>query len=284
MGTINARAPFLLLAHHRSGSNFLHDLLQSHPGIECINEPLSMHTRFFRQCDLVPWSAADYRADCLPVALARHGELHAYLLELREYLLRSDSSRVIGFKETALFGKLEWLKEFMPTLKVLWLVRDPRAVVSSVLRSGLLDFWRYCDLVPRAFRDCFPHYASPLAARSSDVSLRDAEVAAMSVAVRRAMALKGLPLFTHRVVQLEEAIARPHEFLLDLGDFLGLPPHEEQRAFLQQRQSTNRGGLFSSYRASGQVETRWRRHLTVPQIEVIEHVLHAAGWTQPEAP
>jgi len=46
------RAPFLLLAHHRSGSNLLNDLLQAHPCIECLNEPFSMHTPFFREHDL----------------------------------------------------------------------------------------------------------------------------------------------------------------------------------------------------------------------------------------
>ena len=52
--------PFFVMAHHRSGSNFLNDLLQQHSGIECLNEPLSMHTRFFREHDLALWTAADF--------------------------------------------------------------------------------------------------------------------------------------------------------------------------------------------------------------------------------
>ncbi|HET9642871.1 MAG TPA: sulfotransferase [Burkholderiaceae bacterium] len=271
-----AREPFLLLAHHRSGSNFLHDILQSHPCIECINEPLSMHTDFFRQCDLVAWSATEYRSDCLHVALAKQGELRTYLRQMRDYLLLSDSARIIGFKETALFGKLSWWKEFLPSTKVLWLVRDPRAVVSSLLRSGLLQFWRYRDMVPRAFRENVPHYCSQLQAPCRDESLRDAEVAAMSVVVRHIMAQQTLPLFTHRVVRLEEAISRPQEFLRGLNTFLGLRPHQEQTAFLKRRQSASRGGLFSSYRSPDDVETGWRRHLTPAQLDVIENVLSAA--------
>jgi hypothetical protein len=272
-----AREPFLLLAHHRSGSNFLHDVLQSHPCIECINEPLSMHTHFFRQCDLVSWSAGEYRADCLHIALAKQDELRAYLRQLRGYLLQSDSARIIGFKETALFGKLAWWKEFMPSTKVVWLVRDPRAVVSSLLRSGLLDFWRYCDMVPRAFKENFPHYCSHLQVQCRDQSLRDAEIAAMSVAVRHVMAQQTLALFAHHVVRLDEAMSRPQEFLRDLNAFLGLQPHEDQTAFLKRRRSVSRGGLFSSYRSPDDVETGWRRHLTSSQLEVIENVLITAG-------
>ena len=187
MNSIDARAPFLLLAHHRSGSNFFHDLLQSHPRIECINEPFSMHTRFFRQCDLVRWSDADYDPEVLHVSLAKHGGLRAYLTELRSFLLQSDSERIFGFKETALFGKLEWLKQFLPSLKIIFLRRDPRAIVSSVLRSGLCEFWQYSNLVRKAFREIYPGYQSMVDV--GDVPAADAEMVAMSVVTRYELAV-----------------------------------------------------------------------------------------------
>lgn len=273
------RAPFFLMAHHRSGSNFLHDLLQAHPAVECINEPLSMHTRFFRQCDLVQWGAADYRPDCLHVALARHTALRDYLVELRDYLLCSEATRVIGFKETALFGKLEWLKQFMPSLKLLWLVRDPHAIVSSVLRSGLLAFWCYPDLVPRAFAELCPQYRR-LPAHAEPAAL-EAEVVAMSVAVRYAMARRSLALFDHCILRLDEAMRDPEGFLHTAAGFLGLAPHPDQAAFLRRRQSENRGGLFSSYRSPHDVHAGWRRHLSAQQVRVIEEVLHAAECAEP---
>ena len=100
-------APFFVMAHHRSGSNFLNDLLQSHPQVECINEPLSMHTHFFREHDLNFWSAGDFDDDTLHPSLAAQEPLRAFLHDFRHYLGRSDPSRVIGFKDTVLFGKLE---------------------------------------------------------------------------------------------------------------------------------------------------------------------------------
>jgi LPS sulfotransferase NodH len=41
MDAKDAAAPFLILAHHRSGSNFLNDLVQAHPCVDCINEPFT---------------------------------------------------------------------------------------------------------------------------------------------------------------------------------------------------------------------------------------------------
>jgi hypothetical protein len=276
-----ARAPFLLMAHHRSGSNFLHDLLQSHPRIECINEPLSMHTRFFRQCDLVRWSEADYDPVFLHVALAKHGGLRAYLSDLKQYLLRSSEDRVMGFKETALFGKLEWVKEFLPTLKILFLTRDPRAVVSSVLRSGLCEFWRYHDLVPRAFHEIYPHYARR--GDESDPTIREAEIAAMSVATRYEIARRTLHLFEHRLVSLEDVMRDPPGCLESMTAFLGVESHPDAFLFLQRRQGVSRGGAFSSFRAPEDVQTAWRLHLNAGQIEVVEDVLSAAQRESPGA-
>jgi len=274
MNKTDARAPFLLLAHHRSGSNFFHDLLQSHPRIECINEPFSMHTRFFRQCDLVRWSDAEYDPDVLHVSLAKHGGLRAYLTEMRSYLLQSDSERIFGFKETALFGKLEWLKQFLPSLKIIFLRRDPRAIVSSVLRSGLCDFWQYSNLVRKAFREIFPGFQSMVDA--GDVPASDAEMVAMSVVTRYELARRTLGLFEHRVLWLHDVMRDPAECLRSTADFLGIEPHARQMSFLNERRVVSRGGTFSSFRAPEDVHNTWRRHLSAGQIEAIENVLFAA--------
>jgi hypothetical protein len=279
MSSTDPRPPFLLMAHHRSGSNFLHDLLQSHPQIECINEPFSMHTRFFRQCDLVRWSEADHDPVFLHVALTKHAGLRAYLSEMRQYLLQSTQGHVVGFKETALFGKLEWLKEFLPTLKIVFLTRDPRAVVSSVLRSGLLDFWCYRDLVPRAFHEIYPHYESR--SDPDDAATREAEIAAMSVATRYELARRSVHLFEHRQVLLEDVMRDPASCLQSMTSFLGVEPHPDQASFLRQRHLVSRGGAFSSFRAPDEVQTTWRRHLNTRQLEVIENVLFAAQRNTP---
>lgn len=262
------------MAHHRSGSNFLNDLLQSHPCIECINEPLSMHTSYFRECDLSPWSADDFDPHMLHLSLAPHRALRSFLVDLRAYLLQSNSMRVIGFKETVLFGKLDWLKVFLPSLKIVFLQRDPRAIVSSVLRSNLLSFWNYTYLVPPVFKTMHPDYVSRT--RSVDSATKAAEVAAMSVVVRYELARDAIQNFDHMQLHLGELVQRPREQLEQIVEFLGVENHDAPLSFLRKRQVASRGGPFSSFRSPGDVERAWERHLSAEQIRAIEDVLQCS--------
>lgn len=274
MKPTDPRAPFFVMAHHRSGSNFLNDLLQKHPCIECLNEPLSMHTGFFRERDLALWHADNFDPELLHADLADHAALRSYLLELRQYLLCSKGDRVIGFKDTCLFGKLGWLKRFMPSLKIIFLRRDPHAIVSSVLRSELAGFWRYADLVPPAFAQICPGFVSRV--ETGDIAARAAETVAMSVALRYELARHTLDLFAHRTLDLDELMRKPMHCLQLLADFLGVEPDPEQMSFIITRQRESRGGLFSSFRAPVDVEGAWRTHLSERQIEAIDQVMQAA--------
>jgi len=281
------RAPFLLLAHHRSGSNLLNDLLQAHPCIECLNEPFSMHTPFFREHDLQRWAGSDFE----PTRLHRHlprsddlDDLCPFLHALRDYLDCSSAHRVIGFKETGLFGKLGWLQAFMPRLKLIFLWREPRAIVSSVLRSGLIDFWAYRELVPPAFRRLFPQAPHAALSRAPAGSREElAGLAAMSIAVRYELARRTLPGFEHLVVGLDAVVKHPAETLGALARFLGVAPHPGPLHFLQGRQGDSRGGTFSSVREPAGVAHGWQQRLAPTELEVIESVLGAAGWRDPGA-
>ncbi len=268
--------PYLLLAHHRSGSNFLNDLLQAHPCLECLNEPLSMHTSFFREHDLVTWARADFDPETWHPSLPADSEVHRFLGSLRDYLRASRPERVIGFKETCLFGKLDWLHAFLPELRLVFLRRDPRAIVSSVLRCGLLDFWMYRELVPPAFRRRFPGYRGAAASDGPDVAA--AELVAMSVAARYDMATESLPRFEHHVLQLETLLNEPAETFPSLMRFIGVEPDPAPLAFLSNRQHASRGDAFSSFRTLHDVEHRWRQHLRPEQLQVIRRVLAHAGW------
>ena len=265
-------APFLVLAHHRSGSNFLNDLVQAHPRVDCINEPFSMHTPFFRHCDLEPWTAADFDPRWLHRSLAPHEPLREFLCELRQHLLHSSARRLVGFKETGLFGKLEWLKAFVPSLRVVIVKRDPRAVVSSVLRSGLMSLWRYGELVPRAFHALWPGYASQAGAAE-----RDAELAAMSVAVRYRLAEQCAGLSETHAFWLEDFMREPVPHLRRLCDFLGIDVHPLQSSFLAERQCVSRGGRYSSFRTRVDVNVGWRRSLEPRQVAAVDAVMAFAG-------
>lgn len=269
--TATARAPFFVMAHHRSGSNFLNDLLQAHPRIECLNEPFSMHTRYFRECDLEPWTGSDFDPVLLHRRLATHEILRSYLVDFRAYLSQSTDLRVIGFKDTVLFEKLGWLKVFMPSLKILFLQRDPRSIVSSVLRTNLLEFWDYERLVPPAFRTIRPHYVSRI--DPSDRRTAAAEIVAMSVVTRYELARRAIREFDHAEIHLDELMRRPEERLEAIAEFLGVPPHEGPLSFLRQRQAVSRGGMFSSFRVQDDVRRTWERHLNAAQLGAIEDVM-----------
>jgi hypothetical protein len=261
------------MAHHRSGSNFLNDLLQTNAEIECLNEPLSMHTRLFRENDLTPWNAEDFDPQTLHPCLAEQPAVRSYLLELRQYLTQSRRGRILGFKDTCLFGKLGWLRAFLPGLKVIFLQRDERAIVSSVLRSKLAPFWHYADLVPPAFAQFCPGYARRTEA--CDTAVHAAETAAMSVALRYELARRSLGTLDHLTIRLEDLTRDPLESLRVLSGFLGVEGDPAQAAFLAMRQSETRGGLFSSFRAVDDVNQAWQRHLNARQLAVIEDVMLA---------
>lgn len=279
----SALAPFLVLSHHRSGSNFLTDLLQSHPQIECLNEPLSMHTRFFRERDLERWRGDEYSDEHLHPSLARESSLRDYLLSLRAYLLGSRAGRVIGFKETVLFGKLEWLRAFLPPLKLIVLERDARAVVSSVLRSGLIGFWRYAELVPRGYRSLWPCARIEDWLHAEDEGVRQASLAAMSVAVRGEWARRTAHLFDALTLPLEQLLQDPSACMQAVAGLLGVESDPAPLGFLHDRQHASRGGTFSSFRRPEQVLDGWRSHLSGPQLEAIDAVFAAAGLPSPSS-
>jgi hypothetical protein len=274
-------APFFVMAHHRSGSNFLTDLLQQHRHIECLNEPLSMHTRFFREHDMELWHAEDFHPEALHPSLVAEPAMRQFLFDMRQYLMQSRRERVIGFKDTCLFGKLGWLKAFMPRLKVIFLRRDPRAIVSSVLRCKLAKFWSYAELVPPAYARLFPHYTSRIA--PDDTALRATETAAMSVAVRYEMARRTMRLFDHFILQLEDLMHQPSQCIAALAEFLGVESDPAQVAFITEREQESRGGPFSSFRDIEDVEDSWRGHLSLQQLEVIEAVMDGQHPRPPDA-
>lgn len=275
----DSRPPFLVMAHHRSGSNFLNDVLQSCAGIECLNEPLSMHTRFFREHDLVPWGAADHDPEWLHPSLRDDDTVRVFLQELKAYLGESRRGRVIGFKDTCLFGKLGWLKAFLPELRVIFLRRDPRAIVSSVLRSKLSTLWSYSELVTAAFAREFPGYVSRVA--RGDAALRTTEVVAMSVALRYELARRCLHHFPHLCLELADISREPARVVAGLVDFLGAEAAGDAEAFIRTRQAETRGGLFSSYRSRDDVENGWREHLGEAQLALIDEVQAAVRATLP---
>ncbi|MFJ8011255.1 sulfotransferase [Streptomyces sp. NPDC096339] len=251
-------APFLIIGHHRSGTNFLGELIQRNTAVACANEPFSMHTDFFRDNDLRPWSAAAYDQAVLHPELYSSPKIVLFLQELRKWLGSSPEGCRRGFKETLLYEKLPWLGEYLPGLRVIHLVRDPRAVTASVLDVPEADeLWKYSVTVTRYLEEQLGHPPGD--------ALDPFELCLHSIGIRWELARRSLAAFEHITVRLEDLVEQPEDALGRLMGFLDLEPTDEQRDFILDSQRESRGGRYSSYRSRDSVLNSWRSRLTEAQ-------------------
>jgi len=207
--------PFCLLSHHRSGSNFLNELIRSHSLLSSLKEPFAQHLSLFAECDIERWEAqppperAAWLADPF---------VQAYLNDLRGWLLAAPRR---GFKETRLAEKLVWLEALVSPVRLILLVRDPRAVTVSILRRPhLIDYWipvsQLAHLPPSTFRDRAEH----------DPVYRSALIWAHR---HRQLLLEELRTRPMLLVRLEDLLAGPDMTLTRLFSFLGdLQPEPAQ--------------------------------------------------------
>ncbi len=94
--------PILITGCQRSGTTLLHLILDSHAEIHSIDE---MEYQEFK---------------------------------LQEYLTKTNFSPQIVFKLPVYAHFLDWIKRLLPELRVLWLMRNPRDVVASMMTTPLL--------------------------------------------------------------------------------------------------------------------------------------------------
>ncbi len=233
--------PFMILSHHRSGSNFLHDLIQTHPQCECISEPFSMHTNVFREIDLIPWYAHDFDGSILHPFLKTYPGTREFLHELKQFLVKPYPFHARGIKETMLFEKLAWLKKFIPELKIIFLVRDPRAVIHSIIRLNMFILWDYNKKIPYYIQHYYPekvYLETPL------------HLCTWSWKIRYGLACTYLDLFEHIVIRLEDIILNPEETLPSIMEFLNHEVDDHQWVFFDKSHRQTRGKAFSTYRST----------------------------------
>lgn len=244
---------FIVLSHHRSGTNFLCNLLCANKEVVCLNEPLSMHTNFFKQKDLLVWKKEEYNKGFLHSSLKGNELLIDYLKELRNYMTNESVNRAIGFKETMLFEKMTWLKEFMPNLKVIYLVRDPRAVVNSVMRNNMYKIWDYETILPR-------YIDSYLSDIKSEVDFSNPfNLAVWSWKIRHNLFLWNQNLFDSMVIRLEDIVNEPIENANKIMTFLDREVSKEQEEFLSKVYGdTKKGKQFSVFTTKDRVLNDWK--------------------------
>ncbi|HST47607.1 sulfotransferase family protein [Jatrophihabitans sp.] len=255
--------PFLLLSHHRSGSNFLTDTLQAHPQVSVIDEPMSMHTEFFPSVDLIRWGAEDYHPARLHASMDVAPGARSFIQDLFDYLPAAAPGQVRGFKETMLPEKLPWLLAALPDLVVVYLVRDPRSVISSVLSRDFTKLWRYEVTIPR-YRALYDDVPFPI--EVGDVFER----CVSSWQIRHYETMRHLPRDRSLSVRLEDSLTDPERTLTRVMAALGLAPTQRQYDFIEQSQQDSRGSAYSVFRRPADVLHGWSRNLTRRQVATIE--------------
>lgn len=224
-----------------------------------------MHSDFWLERDLVSWTEMDFDPVILHEDLRDlEGQRH-YLLELREYLRSPAPGRCRGFKETLLFEKLGWLSRFLPELRLVLVVRDPRAVVASVVGRNMASLWSYDrHVAPRVPISEFR------GSRSRDDVVAQA---AWSWKERLNIALANAVLFDLLIVRLEDFVTSPDTAVPQLMAFLGYDAEPLQHRFCHESHHDTRGGTYSTYRASSDVTERWKKVLNRDDLVHIETTL-----------
>lgn len=255
---------FLVLAHHRSGSNFLCDVLQAHPEVECLSEPFSMHTSAYLSSDLLRWEADEYRPDVLHDELAALPEAVAFTKDLAAYT----ATGLRGFKETLGFEKLGWLRRVFPGLRVILLVRDPRAVTNAVISRDMEGIWDYRNMLAR-YRE---RYGSGLPFPVLTDTAVDRIVSSWQVRLFEARrSLAGVP-FT--LVRFEDLMADAEAALAEVMRTVGCEVHPDQLRFIEASHSgPSRGGNYSTVRDPQQVLSAWRKKLRAEEIDTVNRRL-----------
>lgn len=247
---------FLVLGHHRSGTSYVLDVIRHHPNVDTINEPFSMHLEFFRN-DETSWDAEDYNPEYLHSALAAYPDTIDYIKELSEWM-NSPFPNVRGFKETALIEKYYWLKKAVHFDRLFIVIRDPRAVIGSVIRRGLHNsWWDYAGRLKRFY------------------SIKDGlddpvSVCAQILKCRLAFLLELRESETCMVIKLEELLDDPVVELGKIMRYIDLDVHSEQIEFWRETSKETRDSAYSTHRGRETVENEWRKILSNSDREVVE--------------
>jgi hypothetical protein len=221
-----------------------------------------MHTDCFRAWDLTPWTAEQYDREFLHPMLRERPHAIGFLRHLRRYLVRAPKGVLRAFKETTLFEKLPWLDRYLPGVRIVLLVRDPRAVVYSVLRRRMQEFFGY--------RDALRRWSAEIGAEVDGLS--PVALVAHSWRLRMRLAHQYLSKREHLVVRLEDVFGPPRKGLANLMNFIGTAVDERQVEFLEYAAQTS-GQQYSTRRCYRDVVDLWRNALSQSDIEEVENIV-----------
>lgn len=262
--------PILILGHPRSGTNFVSAIFSSHPSVNLLVEPLSQHSRFFSDYDSVYWKKTDFDPVNLHVALMAMPAAIEFAREFKKWLY-FDTGEARVFKETTFFFQLEWLKEYLPDLKIIYIERNPHGVVSSFKKSDFFNRWNYSErfrVLAEQVNNCkdLEGYR-PMVAKVSGSSWVDQLTTMWYIRTREAR--KGLQLFDHNIFKYEDLIVNPQLQFAEMFKFAGLELTNQVMETIRDRCQETRGGEFSTFRDSKKVAGEWKRVLDADEKRII---------------
>jgi hypothetical protein len=162
--------------------------------------------------------------------------------DLRSWLITGNGYR--GFKETTLFSELEVLKEWIPLLKIIYIVRDIEHVVRSYRKRNLFNKWEIND---RKITDIYKISHEQFI---GDTWTDQESFVRWMEYKRRDNWNKLGSLFTSIQIYYEDLITDPISELKSVEKFLGLKGTSRQRQCVESRTQTKSGsrhdyGTFS---------------------------------------
>lgn len=254
---------FILLGHHRSGTSYLLDLLRHSNKIDTINEPFSMHLDFFRESE-EEWGGDEYLQDILHNKLLDYPETVKFIQELKVWM-NIDFPNVKGIKETALFEKYYWLKNVMNIDRTIILVRDPRAVVNSILKRNMQNSWWNYEYRLKKY------YSK----HKGNIDLSSPLLVCIYIWKYRMKYLVEILKNNEDVllVRLEDLVNSPIETLSKIMCTLDLEIDDAQLEFLKETKMETRNSTYSNFRKKEDVINDWEKNFSESERNVIETIL-----------
>jgi len=233
-------APIFLVGSPRSGTSLAVNLFATHPDVANWSEagrlwdPIDYHN-----------DEADHHFEVERATPAQVARLHRWC----EWYRRSHGKARFVNKHPRNSVRIDYLRRVFPDARFIHVIRDGRAVVSSIVTL----------IRSRARREKQPMggFCRPPGWRTL---LRDDLVEQTALQwqaiVRHVQGRRALLGPDYREVRYEELCARPREVVRDLFEFAGLGASEAQLAGVSERPLERRDG--------------WRQRLTAPEIATVE--------------
>jgi formylglycine-generating enzyme required for sulfatase activity len=287
---------FLLLGEQRSGTNWLKAVLDSHPDIRLLMEPLLLHNGgSFEENPLhhMRFSDADKKQPgILHTGLETNPYGQTITKSIIDWLL-TDDGRVKGIKEVDMAFHLGWLLSCLPAIKIIRINRDLRGNVASYLKDGLLKAWgleKKFELMLQTIRanpELESLYGSLFSTRST--LLPDHQKIALLFAVAKAETDRNLSKQHGKVLRVgyEELVSNPFDTLDLVLNFLKVSFSQQTASYLHETVSQSRAeGTYNIHRAkvgeNGALD--FVNHLTPSQAADVESIAREFGISLIEIP